>query len=200
MTLDAASAMFAVLALAADGIATVVLLGLAAGPRWSAGERLLGWIRESALGLAWLIATVATLGSLYYSEIAHLPPCTLCWYQRIAMYTLPVVLGIATIRRDRDVWRYVLPVALIGGAIAAYHYVVEWSPALTSGFCTGAVPCDVAWFRTFGFISIPYMALSGFAAIAALMALLATRRRDTDATANDRPTTQTDHEDVHVPA
>lgn len=185
MTLQAASTVFAVLTLAANAVVIVVLLGLAAGPSWPRGQRLLGWIRESALQLAWLVATVATLGSLYYSEIAHLPPCTLCWFQRIAMYTLPVVLGVAVIRRDREVWRYVLPVVLIGGAIATYHYMVEWSPALSTGFCTAEVPCDVAWFRTFGFISIPYMALSGFAAIAALMALFATERSTDVATGDE---------------
>lgn len=162
------------LAVAANGLTIAVLVTTAAGPSWVPGSRLLGWIRGSALPLAWLIAAVATLGSLYLSEIAHLPPCTLCWYQRIAMYPLPVILGVAWIRRDPGVRRYVLPVALIGAAIASYHYLIEWSPALSSGACTSEVPCDVAWFRIAGFMSIPYMAFSAFAAIVALVTLLGT--------------------------
>ena len=188
--------MFGLLALAANGLTLAILVTTAAGPSWRRGDQLLSWIRGSALPLAWLIATVATLGSLYLSEIAHLPPCTLCWYQRIAMYPLPVILGIAWFRGDPQVRRYVVPVALIGGAIASYHYLIEWSPALSSGACTTEVPCDVAWFRIAGFMSIPYMALSAFAAIVALMALLSVTDRSD---AQPDPRTSDVHEDRPTP-
>ena len=131
--------------------------------------------RDSALGLAWVVALVATLGSLYLSEIAHYPPCTLCWLQRIAMYPLVVVLGISAVRDDRDVRWYALPLAGIGAALAFYHALVQRVPSLQqSTSCSADAPCNVMWLREFGFISIPVMALGAFLLIAVLLLIGAT--------------------------
>jgi disulfide bond formation protein DsbB len=134
-------------------------------------------IARDALTAAWVVATVCTAGSLYLSEVADFPPCDLCWYQRIAMYPLVVVLGIAALRRDVDVWRYVLPLVAIGAAISIYHYQLERFPEQSSLSCSVSVPCTTVWIWRFHYISIPFMALSGFAAIATLV-LLARRRDD----------------------
>ncbi len=160
---------FAILALAANG----GVVALAAGGR-RAGA---GWadVRSNALWLAWLVALTATLGSLYYSEVAGFEPCRLCWYQRIAMYPLVVVLGVAAWRRDAGVRRYGLPLAIIGGAIAAFHYAVQRFPDLDAGVCAVGSPCAAVWVERFGFVTIPYMALSGFTLIAALL-LVAPRK------------------------
>lgn len=123
--------------------------------------------REAQLAL--VVALTATLGSLYLSEVAHLVPCTYCWYQRIAMYPLAVILGIAVYRRDDQVSRYVLPLAAAGGLIAIYHYTIQRVPALQTGSCSTGVPCSTAYFEQFGFMSIPYMAASAFVLIAMLM-------------------------------
>jgi disulfide bond formation protein DsbB len=177
MTLVIASRFFALLALATN---LLVLVAVAAwlgagrsGALAAARQRMADASTGSVLGLAFGVAAVATLGSLYYSEIAGLPPCELCWYQRIAMYPLAVIVGIAAVRRDVDVRRYVVPVAAIGAVIALYHYGLEWSPALDLGACTADVPCSVAWFRVFGFVSLPYMALSGFLGVAVLVGVVA---------------------------
>lgn len=125
---------------------------------------------EYALFLAWLVALTATLGSLYYSEVANFTPCKLCWYQRIAMYPMSIILGIAAFTRDVRIRRYSLPIVSIGAAISAYHYLLHRFPSLESGAsCDPVAPCTVTWVWEFHFISIPFMALSGFAAIAVLL-------------------------------
>jgi disulfide bond formation protein DsbB len=88
------------------------------------------------------------------------------------MYPLSVLLLVAVIRRDRDIRFYVVPLAVIGAAISLYHFLVERFPSLeASGVCTLAVPCTQVWFRRFGFITLPFMALSGFLLIVSLVML-----------------------------
>ncbi len=123
-----------------------------------------------ALPLAWAVATVSTLGSLYYSEIAKFKPCPLCWYQRIAMYPLVLLLGIATVRRDRSIRGYVAAQAGVGAAIALYHsFIQAFPPEGGSSFCTVEAPCTERYVWELGFVSIPFMALSGFLFIISLM-------------------------------
>lgn len=132
-------------------------------------ESLRASVGSSALVAAFVVATLATLGSLYFSEVAHFEPCRLCWYQRIAMYPLVVILGIAALRRDPGVRRYAMPLAVIGAFIATYHYALEWLPWLDTGACSATTPCTIVWFREFGFISLPYLALSAFLLILAFL-------------------------------
>jgi disulfide bond formation protein DsbB len=87
------------------------------------------------------------------------------------MYPLVVILGIAAIRRDRDIWHYVVPLAGLGAIISTYHYVVEWYPEADSGVCSSSIPCSTVWFRQFGFVTLPLMALCGFALIVSLVTL-----------------------------
>jgi disulfide bond formation protein DsbB len=121
-----------------------------------------------ALPVAFLVAATATAGSLYYSEVAHYTPCELCWYQRIAMYPLSLMLLIAAVRRDVGVSRYVVPQAVAGAAIAIYHYQLQLFPDQGST-CDSANPCTFQWVDEFGFVSIPFMSLAGFLAIIALV-------------------------------
>jgi disulfide bond formation protein DsbB len=124
-----------------------------------------------ALPLAWAVATTATLGSLYLSEVAKFPPCILCWYQRIAMYPLVVVLGVAALRRDASVRWYAVPLAAIGAAISIYHYVLERFPNQVSFACEETNPCSTVWVWEFNFLSIPAMAGAGFLFVIALTLL-----------------------------
>src|SRR5688572_7828432 len=107
------SAFFALLTLVALAVALVgggLLVASHLTARAAAARgRASSLVGSSALGLAWCVATTCTLGSLFYSEVAHFVPCELCWYQRIAMYPLVVLLGVATLTRDTSVSRYVLP-------------------------------------------------------------------------------------------
>jgi disulfide bond formation protein DsbB len=164
---------YSLLALVANA-AVIGLVALAVASRRSPNaRRWLDDLRSSfgsgALLAAFVVATLATLGSLYFSEIAHFEPCRLCWYQRIAMYPLVLILGIAALRRDPGVRRYAAPIAVIGALIASYHYALEWFPSLDSGACSATAPCTIVWFREFGFVSLPYLALSAFLLILALL-------------------------------
>jgi disulfide bond formation protein DsbB len=169
------SLFFALLTVGAN-VFVLVAFATAVTARFSTPSALaLGRLREavdgSSLVLAWIVALVATLGSLYYSEVAHFVPCPLCWYQRIAMYPLTVVLGIAAFRSDYRIRRYVLPVVAIGSMISIYHYQLERFPSQASLACSVDVPCTTVWVWRFHYISIPFMALSAFALIAALLLL-----------------------------
>lgn len=161
--------------LAVAGAALIVMIGglrlLAAGSdgaldAYAALARLL---RPHALAFGGAVAVLATAGSLYFSEIAGYTPCTLCWYQRIAMYPLVVVLGVGALRR----WPAGVPgsavLAAIGALIAGYHVALEWLPALDTGACDVAVPCTLIWFRVFGVISLPTLALTAFLLILTLL-------------------------------
>ncbi len=172
---------FSLLALACT-ITAVGGVGVWIASRYSpAAAELRERIRESAhsaLVLAWVIALGATLGSLYYSEVANFEPCRLCWFQRIGMYPLVAVLGIGALRRDLAVRFYAYPLVAGGGAVAAYHYLIQRFPDLDSGSCTVGVPCSLIWVERFGFVTIAYMALSAFAAIGVLLLLSARRNEE----------------------
>jgi Disulfide bond formation protein DsbB len=164
---------FALLAVLAAALAVTILVARV----FHIGDHLLDAIAPVRVWLAWLVAAVAMAGSLYFSEDANFEPCKLCWFQRIAMYPIALLLLIAALRRDDGIRHYVVPVASVGAAISAYHYLIEWRPSLGTGSCNISAPCTVPWFREFGFISLPLMALCGFAAIVTLLTLGS--RRDT---------------------
>jgi len=172
VTFDAGVRFFSLLALVAG--ASAVLLAFAGYV--PVGRRFASEVRDVAPWLAWLVAAVSTAGSLWFSESQHLEPCRLCWFQRIAMYPLAVILLVAAIRRDRDVRWYAGPLAGIGLLVSTYHYVIEWRPSLEAGSCDVDVPCTVPYFREFGFVSLAFMAMCGFAAILALLLLTGSRR------------------------
>jgi len=175
MSTDTFQLFFALLALVANAAVVTLLAArvmVAVAPDGAGAEsarNVLASIAAYDLPLAWLVALTCTLGSLYFSEVANFPPCTLCWYQRIAMYPFAVILGIAAVRGDRSVRVYVWPLVAIGAVIAVYHYLLERFPDLETGVCNLGVSCGVVWFTEFGFVTLPYMALSGFLLIAVLL-------------------------------
>ncbi len=167
MSLTAAERFFSLLALlAAGGAVSLVALRLV-----PAGRPVLDVIGHVAPRLAWLVTATAMFGSLYFSESQKFEPCKLCWYQRIAMFSLVVVLLVGNLRRDRNLAWYAVPLAGIGIVISIYHYLVEWYPQLETGSCSLTAPCSAVYFREFGFISLSFMAMCGFAAVLALMLL-----------------------------
>jgi disulfide bond formation protein DsbB len=173
MSTDQVSLFLALLALAAQ-VAAVTLVAAAIWHRIapaSEAAAILDAVRPVALTVAATVAVVATLGSLYFSEVADFPPCRLCWYQRICMYPLSLILVVAAARGDRHVRWYALPLAAVGAAIAIYHVAVERFPSLESGSCDPTNPCSIIWVEKLGYLTIPTMALSGFVLIAVLLAL-----------------------------
>ena len=182
MNVDTMATLFALLTIVADA-AVVVIVVIAVAGRRDSSARATAWetLGPSAVWLAFLVAITATLGSLYLSEVAHFIPCKLCWYQRIAMYPLVPILAIAAWKRDAGIWRYAVPVAAIGAVISIYHYQLERFPSQASVSCSAEAPCTVVWIWKFHFISIPFMALSGFALIVALLLVArSTARLDAD--------------------
>lgn len=175
MSVVAIETFFGILALV--GIALIggaVILRVAAlgsASARGAWDRLVATVGPSAYGLAWFVALLATTGSLYFSEVAGFEPCRLCWYQRIAMYPLVIILAIAAARRERAGAIYAAALAGIGALVSTYHVLLEWFPALDSGACSATTPCTLVWFRVFGFISLPTLALTAFALILTLMAI-----------------------------
>jgi disulfide bond formation protein DsbB len=122
---------------------------------------------------AWLSAIIATLGSLYFSEVLHFIPCTLCWYQRIFMYPLALILGIAFYRNDWKIYRYVLPLSIIGMIISVYHIALQKIPYLQEfEMCKTGVPCSKDYLNLFGFITIPMMAFIAFTIITVCLSIL----------------------------
>ena len=165
MSVTDVSTFFALLALAAAAGAVAVVIAIIVGGNAAAS------VKQTALPLAALVAITATLGSLYYSEIADFIPCRLCWYQRIFMYPMAIVLPIAAIRRDVGVRVYMIAFPVIGLGISIYHYLVQNVPSLSEGgSCDATAPCSSAYVDTFDFISIPFMAGCGFLLIGALLA------------------------------
>lgn len=126
------------------------------------------------LAFAWVVALVATLGSLYYSEVRLFLPCELCWYQRIFMYPQAVLLGIALWRQDFSVWPYSLALSLIGGSFSSLHLLQQNFPDLFTLACKPPVPCSVEYIPQF---PIPLQALIAFLLIALSMGLLAREAR-----------------------
>lgn len=181
MDVEAVTTFFALLAVLA--IAVVVSVAVAAavallgGGRSDGARAWLDALGQVALPAAFAVALTCTLGSLYLSEVAHFPPCELCWYQRIAMYPLTVILGVAALRRDAAVKWYVVPLTAIGGGISIYHYLLERFPDSISSSCSTDVPCTTVWVWKFHFLSIPGMAFVGSALITTLVLLAARRSR-----------------------
>ncbi|MBM7707759.1 disulfide bond formation protein DsbB [Chryseomicrobium aureum] len=132
-----------------------------------------GFIENYALYFAWVVALVATLGSLYFSNIRGFVPCELCWIQRIFMYPLTIVLGIAAFTNDVRMRLYVLPLTIIGGSISLYHYLVQKVPGFANiKPCVQGVPCNVQYINWFGFVTIPFLALTAFTLITIILFVL----------------------------
>ena len=155
------------IALAAAAIIALFAVAASVG-LISVSPRLVGLARRTFLPAAAGVAVVATWGSLYLSEVANFIPCEYCWYQRIAMYPLALILVIAAVTRDRRIWRYALPLALIGAATSIYHYWLQQNPDGPSA-CSAGVSCSVRYVDELNVVSIPWMAMSAFLLIAVLL-------------------------------
>lgn len=145
--------------------------------------------------IALLAAWIAMCGSLFFSEVLGWLPCELCWYQRIFMYPLAFILAIGILRRDRGLYLYVLPLSLFGGLISLYHYLLIKTDIFPPPACKAGVSCTVDYLNWLGFINIPFMALTAFVIISAMMIVSAlTRQPEDDMPVEDLP------EDDEAPA
>ncbi|MEI7749702.1 MAG: disulfide oxidoreductase [Candidatus Moraniibacteriota bacterium] len=121
--------------------------------------------QRNTLIVAFVVALFSTCGSLYYSEIAGLIPCDLCWFQRIFMYPQVILLGMALWKRDGRIVDYALALAGIGFLFSLYHNFVIYT-ATQSAFCSfKSVSCTTKTVMSLGYVTIPLMALTAFALI-----------------------------------
>jgi disulfide bond formation protein DsbB len=153
------------------GLAAVVVLAALRLVRPATFQAVRDAVAGSGPALAGGVATLATLTSLWFSEGAHFPPCELCWYQRIAMYPLAVLLPIAAVRRDTGLRPYALVLAGLGLAVSAWHNVVETFPEADAGGCDPTNPCTIRWVEGLGFWTIPRMAAVCFLLVITLLAV-----------------------------
>ena len=132
-------------------------------------EDLKNFLKRNPLLLALIVSLVATSGSLFYSEILGYTPCKLCWFQRIFMYPLPIIFGVALKNKDFKIKRYAISLAIIGALIAAYHYSIQVFQFTTACGANSEVPCNIVYSFELGYITIPMMALTAFILIIILM-------------------------------
>jgi disulfide bond formation protein DsbB len=126
--------------------------------------------RKNILHLALSQAIVATLGSLALSEVYGFVPCKLCWFQRIFMYPLVIILTMGIVEKNKNTYKYVLPFSVIGMGIALYHNLLYYGVSGESSYyCTTAVSCTTKYIEWFGFITIPLLSFIAFSVITALM-------------------------------
>lgn len=128
---------------------------------------------ETLLMLIWGQSLIALLGSLFYSEIMGYVPCELCWFQRILMYPLVIIYGVAAFKKDISIALPGLILSGVGMCVSVYHYLVQKLPALEeAGSSCGLVPCNAEYVNYFGFITIPFMAGIAFIVIFVLHIIL----------------------------
>ncbi len=127
------------------------------------------------LWAAFVVSSIATGGSLFFSEIAGFIPCELCWYQRICMYPLSIITLLAAIRGDFRIARYVLPLPVVGACVSIYHLLVENGVVGQSTACLVSAPggCSTKWINEFGYLTIPTLALTAFVLLIEILGLAA---------------------------
>jgi len=128
------------------------------------------------LFLCWFLATVSTLGSLFFSNVMEFAPCVLCWYQRICLFPLVIILAIGLFPFDRSVVKYALPLVIVGWLTSLYHTLL-YAEIIPEDMqpCTQGVSCTEEYIDLFGFLTIPMLSLLSFSTIMALLIILMRR-------------------------
>lgn len=129
--------------------------------------------------VAWGQALVATAGSLFFSEVMHFEPCTLCWWQRIFMYPLVIILYIGIKTKDKNLPKYVLSMGIVGWMIAVYHNYIYYQTANTNNlFCSLGVSCSERYINWFGFVTIPLLSLVAYSIIIGAMGMAVKKKKE----------------------
>jgi disulfide bond formation protein DsbB len=134
------------------------------------------------LWAAFIVAAIATGGSLFFSEIAGFVPCELCWFQRICMYPLSILTLFIAVHGDHRVARYLVPLPVVGAGVSIYHLLVENHVVSTPQACQIGAGCTVKWINEFGYMTIPTLALTAFVLLIGFLALAAAGADDDTAT------------------
>jgi disulfide bond formation protein DsbB len=188
---DAVTTIFGTLAVFLQVLIVLVALLAFAALFFAPARRALAAVRDtfagSELWIAFGIALAATAGSLLFSEYSGFLPCRLCWFQRIAMYPLVVILFVGAVRRDAAAFWYAIALPVIGLGISIYHRYIELNPEKESAGCRKGASCATIWFEEFGYITLPVLAGTAFAAIIVLLLFARSSARARTARPADRP-------------
>jgi disulfide bond formation protein DsbB len=157
-----------ILSLGAVGF-QIVALFLLASLLFARQNPIIIFAAKHAVALVFVVALLATLGSLTYSEIIGYEPCKLCWVQRIFMYPLVVLFGMALLKKTKEVLDYGIVLSLLGAGVAAFHYYEQISQTTLVSCGVGAVSCAQRLVMNFQYVTIPMMALSAFLVIFLLL-------------------------------
>ena len=177
-----------IVALAALGVAGQVVAGLliVLGALALAGAReplelVRSWLWGYELWAGFVVAAVATGGSLFFSQVANFVPCELCWFQRICMYPLSILLLFLAFHRDNRAARYLLVFPVVGGCVSVYHLLVENKVVGQTSACLVSAPggCATKWIDEFGYMTIPTLALTGFVLLIGFLVLAASGSDET---------------------
>ena len=122
--------------------------------------------------IAWFVVTIATAGSLFFSEVMEVPICELCWYQRVAMYPLVLILALSLFPYDPRVVR-------VAGALTAMGWLIAlFQVFLVAGIipekirpCVQGIPCSETHITLLGFLNIPTLSLLTFSLVGILLFL-----------------------------
>ncbi len=129
-------------------------------------------INPTIILVCFLLASMATLGSLFFSEIMEFVPCSMCWYQRIFMYPLILIFLINLLYPDDKIFKYSMPLVLVGFLFAFYHNLLMWEIIPESAVpCKQGIPCSTEYFEYLGFINIPFLSLLAYSLILILLVL-----------------------------
>lgn len=124
------------------------------------------WIKHNIIYLAWTTAVIGMLSSLYFSLVKHFIPCDLCWYQRILLYPLVIILTVGILQKDKKLHLYVLPFSILGMIIGTYQYLEQMGVISNEIVpCQAGIPCDTINLLLFGFVTIPFLSLLAFVVI-----------------------------------
>ncbi len=130
------------------------------------------FVEKHAIKLIFAISLGAVLVSLFYSSVAGFDPCFLCWWQRIFMYSICVISGLAVFKKDDSILDYLITLALFGGLIALYHVYLEYGGvAIIPCSADAAASCTQRFIYEYNYITIPVMSLTGFAMIGTILGI-----------------------------
>lgn len=145
--------------------------------------RVRAWLWGYELWAAFVVAAIATGGSLFFSQVAGFVPCEMCWFQRICMYPLSLLLLFLAYHGDNRSARYLLPFPVIGAGVSIYHLLIENHVVTEPAACQlGGAGCATKWIDYFGYLTIPTLALTAFVLLTIFLALGAAEPAETVAT------------------
>jgi disulfide bond formation protein DsbB len=152
-----------------------------------ARNRLRSWLWGYELWAAFVVAAVATGGSLFFSQVAHFVPCEFCWFQRICMYPLSLLLLFLAFHGDNRAARYLIPFPVVGAVLSIYHLLIENGVVKQSLECSISAPggCATKWIDEFGYMTIPTLALTAFVLLIGFLVLAAAGADEPDTLSPD---------------